>query len=95
MMEELLLNIMETDTGRKFVWEILEGTGVDTGAFNHEPCKNAWLAGRASLGIEILNLLRNSDRGAELEFIMRREARHPPDSKKQKDFIQKFKEGEE
>ena len=95
MMEELLLNIMETDAGRRFVWEILEGTGVDTGSFVFIREQNSWLAGRASLGIEILNLLRNSDRGAELEYIMRREARHPPDAEKQKDFIQKFKEGEE
>lgn len=94
-MEQYLLNIMETEGGRKFVWTLLEGTGVDSGAFNPEPCKNAWLAGRASLGVEILSLLRNTERGAELEYIMRREARHPPDEEAEKDFIQQFKEGEE
>lgn len=93
-MEKSLLNIMETSEGREFIWELLEGTGVDHGNFNPEPVRNAWLAGRASLGVEVLNILRSTERGAELEYIMRREARHPPDVEIQDDFYQQFKEGE-
>lgn len=94
MMEKSLLNIMETSEGRSFVWKLLEGTGVEAGNFNPEPCRNAWLAGRASVGVELLNILRDTERGAELEYIMRREARHPPDEEED-DFYKQFKEGEE
>lgn len=94
-MEKSLMYIMETSEGRRFVWELLEGTGVEAGNFNPEPCKNAWLAGRASLGVELLNILRSSERGSELEYIMRREARHPPDETVEDDFYKQFKEGEE
>lgn len=95
MMEKKLLNIMETSEGRIFVWKLLEGTGVDAGNFNPEPCRNAWLAGRASLGVELLNILRNTERGTELEYIMRMEARQPPAEPAQEDFYDQFKEGDD
>ena len=94
-MEKKLLNVMETSEGRQFVWYLLEGTGAEAGNFNPEPCRNAWYAGRASIGIELLKLMRQTERGTELEFIMRREARQPPAETDQEDFYEQFKEGDD
>lgn len=93
-MDQYLLNIMEKEEGRKFVWALIDGSGVELGTFNPEPYRNAWLMGRASIGAELLSILRSSERGAELEYIMRREARHPPDEEGF-DFYKQFEEGEE
>lgn len=78
-MEELLLDVMETEKGREFVNGILDLSGVEMCRFNPDPYGNAWQMGRASLGAAIIDALRSSERGLELEYIMRREARHPPD----------------
>lgn len=80
-MEELLLEVMETEKGRSFINGILDLSGVEMARFNPDPYGNAWQMGRASLGAAILDALRSSERGAELEYIMRREARHPPDER--------------
>jgi len=93
-MEELLLKLMETEDGRKFVMKLLEFSGVENGSFQPDPYGNAWLMGRASVGAAILDALRNSERGIDLEAIMRREARYPPD-KSEEDFYRQFKEGDE
>lgn len=79
-MEELLNEIMESPRGREFIMKLLDYTGVEQGGFNPDPYGNAWLMGRVSVGAALLNCMRSSERGAELEAIMRREARHPPDS---------------
>ena len=80
--EMLLLNVMKEAEGREFIAELLESTGVDNGNYVTDPQRAVFLNGRASIGIELLRLMRNSERGAELEAIMRREARHPPDDDK-------------
>lgn len=93
-MEKLLLKLMETEEGREFVFMLLEFSGVDSGSFQPDPYGNAWLIGRASVGAAILEALRNSERGIDLEAIMRREARYPP-GEAQEDFYKQFKEGDE
>ena len=77
--EMLMLNVMKDAEGREFIAELLDVTGVDNGNYVTDPQRAVFLNGRASIGIELLHLMRNSERGAELESIMRREARHPPD----------------
>lgn len=94
-MIDRMLDIMETSKGREFIWMLLEYTGADNGGFSTDPYYNAWLAGRASVGAELLRRMRETERGAELEYIMRREARHPPDNEDEEDFYSYFKEGEQ
>ena len=77
-MEELLLEVMDTEKGRAFIHGLLEQSGVEMCRFTPDPYGNAWQMGRASLGAAILDALRNSKRGLDLEHIMRQEARHPP-----------------
>lgn len=94
-MEDLLLELMETEHGREMVMHLLEFSGVESGSFQPDPYGNAWLMGRASVGAAILDAIRNSERGIDLEAKMRREARHPPDQKEDEDyFYNQFKEGD-
>lgn len=95
MLNKSILEIMEKPNGREFVLDILRLSGVESTAFAPDPHHNAYLCGRKSIGLTLLENIRRTDRGAELEAIMRREARNPPAKEKAEDFYRQFNKGDE
>lgn len=53
-------SIMSTEAGRHFVYRILEQSGVFSDGFDRDPCANARLSGRRSIGIWLQNELQEA-----------------------------------
>lgn len=95
MLQEVILEIMEKPAGREFVKEILTLCGAEEANFTVDPYQNAYQCGRRSVGLILLEHIRRTDRGAELEAIMRREARNPPTKDKADSFYGQFNKGDD
>lgn len=94
--KELLANIMATEEGREFIFELLEATGTNKyGGITLNGNIVVYTIGRRSIGEELLEVLRNDiDDGLKLELLMRQEARARP-KEKQKDPYGMFEGGVE
>ena len=95
MLQKAILEIMEEPVGREFVKEILTLCGAEEANFTVDPYHNAYQCGRRSVGLILLENIRRTDRGAELEAIMRREARNPPAKEKADSFYDQFNKGDD
>ncbi len=73
-------NIMRTESGRRFIFNLLEHIGTDSCNFFADANTNAYWQGRRSVGSELLQSIRNLNTGLEYEHAMRKEARAQPQS---------------
>ena len=53
--EKDLIEVMSTEAGRRFVWKLLEKTGMFRSQFIEKSLMLYWLCGRRDLGLEIFN----------------------------------------
>lgn len=84
-----LKDIMATEGGRRFIWQLLQDCGVDNAALIIEPHASAYQLGRRSVAVDLLNRIRALPDGLELELAMRKEARAQPPAKV-RDIYDKF-----
>lgn len=93
---ELLENVMRTQDGRAFVFELLDTMEVNTP--NYVVGRESVMGyeiGRRSVGEELLRMLREDvEDGLQLELLMRREARDHPKEKQTDKFYDIFEGGE-
>ncbi len=93
---ELLENVMRTQDGRAFVFELLDTMEVNTP--NYVVGRESVMGyeiGRRSVGEELLRMLREDvEDGLQLELLMRREARDRPKEKQTDKFYDIFEGGE-
>jgi len=80
--DELMKAIMQREDGRAFICFIMELTGAYSCSYTDEPISNAIQMGRRSIGLDLLNMLRNTDNGLESEFLMLRERKDSLDNQK-------------
>lgn len=67
--------IMAKESGRRFINNLLNDTGVDECGFCSDAAANAYWQGRRSVGIALLAAVRELTNGLEYERQMRIEAR--------------------
>lgn len=94
MLEKSVAEAMETVEGRALIKALLSFSGIEEGSYAADPYLNAYISGKRAVGAVLLEAIRSTDRGAELEVLMRREARNPP-KEKAKDFYDQFITGDE
>lgn len=94
MIEKSVADAMETAEGRALISDLLKYSGIEEGSFAADPNLNAYISGKRAIGAVLLEAIRSTDRGAELEILMRREARNPP-QEKAKDFYDQFIRGDD
>ena len=90
---ELLVNVMQTQTGREFIYELLDTMEVHVP--NYVVGKGSVMGyeiGRRSVGEELLRMLRD-DTEEGLQLLMRQEARDRPKEKHKDEFYDQFEGG--
>lgn len=92
---ELLVNVMQTQTGREFIYELLDTMEVHVPNYVvGEGSVMGYEIGRRSVGEELLRMLRDdTEEGLQLELLMRREARDRPKEKRKDEFYDQFEGG--
>ena len=90
---ELLVNVMQTQTGREFIYELLDTMEVNTPNYVVErESVMGYEIGRRSE--ELLRMLRDdTEEGLQLELLMRQEARDRPKEKHKDEFYDQFEGG--
>lgn len=89
MIDHDLKEIMETESGRRFIYRLLQSSSVDNAALVIDPYAGAYYQGKRAVGAELLNAIRELPDGWDLELLMRKEARAQP-QKEDKDFYKQF-----
>lgn len=92
---ELLVNVMQTQTGREFIYELLDTMEVHVPNYVvSEGSVMGYEIGRRSVGEELLRMLRDdTEEGLQLELLMRQEARDHPKEKHKDEFYDQFEGG--
>lgn len=62
-------SIMSTEAGRRFMWRLLERTGVNSDRFNPDPYRNAHQSGERSIGIWLQRELEEAAPGSYMTMI--------------------------
>lgn len=92
---ELLVNVMQTQPGREFIYELLDTMEVHVP--NYVVGRQSVMGyeiGRRSVGEELLRMLRDdTEEGLQLELLMRQEARDRPKEKHKDEFYDQFEGG--
>lgn len=55
--ERDLIDIMSTETGRRFMWSLLADTGMFHSRFEEKSLRLYWIEGRRALGLALFNEL--------------------------------------
>ncbi len=77
--KDALMDIMKSESGRTFIFMLLDMLGADTPLYYFGQSENfAFVAGRRSVADDIIGDIRKLDNGLELEMKMRKEARADP-----------------
>ena len=77
--KDALMDIMKSESGRTFIYMLLDMLGADTPLYYFGQSENfAFAAGRRSVADDIIGDIRKLDNGLELEMKMRKEARADP-----------------
>lgn len=82
--------LMQNAGGRRFIYRLLKDCGTDNAVLPIDPCAAAYQSGKRSVGIALLQDIRNLPDGLELELAMRKEARAQPE-KSPDDFYKQFR----
>lgn len=58
-----LSDTMKTANGRAVIWRVLQASGVDSDTFSQDPYRHAYIAGKRSVGVWLLNEIRATSPG--------------------------------